>query len=376
MNNKEEEKSIFVTSPSLPSLDEYVAEICSIFEKKWVTNMGEKHEELEKKLQNYLDVDNVSLVSNGHMALEIALQSLEMAKGGEIITTPFTFVSTTNAIIRAGFTPVFCDINTTDYTIDVDSIENLITEKTVAILPVHVYGNICDVERIQRIAEKYGLKVIYDAAHAFGVKYKNKGIANYGDISIFSFHATKVYNSIEGGAICTNRDEIKNKVYMLRDFGIKDAESVEYIAPNAKMDEFRAAMGICNLRRVDDDIEKRRVIVEKYRENLSKITGITFLNQQKGVQRNYAYLPITLSSDMRMGRDELVDNLQKSNIFVRKYFYPIVSEFDCYKSSYNACETPIALDISKRVITLPLYPDLSMEDVERVCYKIWEMEVK
>ena len=218
--------------------------------------------------------------------------------------------------------------------------------------------------------------MIYDAAHAFGVKYKNKGIANYGDISIFSFHATKVYNSIEGGAICTNRDEIKNKVYMLRDFGIKDAESVEYVAPNAKMDEFRAAMGICNLRRVDDDIEKRRVIVEKYRENLSKITGITFLNQQKGVQMNYAYLPITLSSDMRMGRDELVDNLQKSNIFVRKYFYPIVSEFDCYKSSYNACETPIALDISKRVITLPLYPDLSMEDVERVCYKIWEMEVK
>lgn len=366
-------EKIFVTSPSLPSLEDYVNEIRSIFEKKWITNMGDKHQELESKLQEYLDVSCVSLVSNGHMALEIAIQSLEMEKGGEIITTPFTFVSTTNAIVRAGFKPVFCDINSKDYTIDVDKIESLITERTVAILPVHVYGNICDVDRIQEIAHKHHLRVIYDAAHAFGVKYKNRGIANYGDISIFSFHATKVYNTIEGGAICTNDEELRNKIYMLRDFGIKDSESVEYIAPNAKMDEFRAAMGLCNLRRVDSDIEKRKDIIGKYRELLGTNGVIEFLDNQPDVKQNNAYLPITLTTKSNITRDDLVDKLKGNNIFVRKYFYPIVTAFDCYKDQYNANDTPIALDVSNRVITLPLYPNLAMQDIEKVCEKIEEL---
>lgn len=373
MNKITGEKSIFVTSPSLPPLEEYVDEIRSIFEKKWITNMGEKHEELEKRLQDYLNISHVSLVSNGHMALEIALQSLEMEEGGEIITTPFTFVSTTNAIVRSGFKPVFCDINTKDYTIDVNKIESLITNKTVAILPVHVYGNICDVDKIQKIAQKYNLKVIYDAAHAFGVKYRNIGIANYGDISIFSFHATKVYNSIEGGAICTNNAELKNRIHMLRDFGIKDAETVKYIAPNAKLDEFRAAMGLCNLRRVDNDIKKRQNIVEKYYEYLSEIPGIRLLESQVNVKRNYAYMPIIMDAKLETMRDTLVEKLKENNIFVRKYFYPIVSAYDSYKNRYNVNETPIALDISNKVITLPLYPDLAIEDVERICRKIKEL---
>lgn len=374
MDKTVEKKNIFVTSPSLPSLEEYVNEIRSVFEKKWITNMGEKHEELEKKLQEYLDVPYVSLVSNGHMALEIALQSLDMKKGGEIITTPFTFVSTTNAIVRAGFKPVFCDITASDCTIDVNKIESLITENTVGILPVHVYGNICDVDNIRDIAQRHNLKVIYDAAHAFGVRYKNKGIANYGDVSIFSFHATKVYNSVEGGAICTNNEELKNKIYKLRDFGIKDAESVEYIAPNAKMDEFRAAMGLCNLRRIDDDIKSRQTIVEKYHQYLDEISGIDFMKSQENVRRNNAYMPIFLNTRFGIDRDTLVEKLKECNIFVRKYFYPIVTAYDCYKNQYDVNETPIALDISNRVLTLPLYPDLTIEDVERICNKIGELD--
>lgn len=251
-------KKILVTQSSMPSFDEYIEEIKDIWDSKWLTNVGPKHKELQKQLKEYLQVDNVELFTNGHMALEIALQSLDLPKGGEVITTPFTFASTTQAIVRNGLIPVFCDINMVDYTIDVTKIKSLITDKTVAIVPVHVYGNICNVEEIERISKKYHLKVIYDAAHTFGVRYKDKGIGSYGDISMFSFHATKVFNTIEGGGLCFSDQSLTSKIYSIRNFGIKDEENIDYIGTNGKMTEFSAAMGLCNLRHVDDEINKRK----------------------------------------------------------------------------------------------------------------------
>ena len=263
---------INVTRSSMPEIDEYVAEIKPLWDSHWLTNMGCKHNELEAKLREYLDADNLMLTVNGHMALEIAIQALELT--GEVITTPFTFVSTTNAIIRCGLTPVFCDINPIDYTIDVNKLEALITENTSAILPVHVYGNVCNIEEIDRIARKHNLKVIYDAAHTFGVKYKRKGLAAYGDAVCYSFHATKVFNTIEGGAVCFKDAALKDKIHELRDFGIVDEETIIEPGGNAKMNEFAAAMGLCNLRHVDSEIQKRNIVVEKYRELLRGIPGI------------------------------------------------------------------------------------------------------
>ena len=260
---------IQVTQSSMPELEEYVEEIKSIFETKWLTNMGPKHIELETKLEEYLDVKNMTLFVNGHMALYSAIKALKLE--GEVITTPFTFISTTNAIVQNGLTPVFCDIEPDTYTIDTSKIEELITEKTCAIVPVHVYGNICNVEEIERIAKKHNLKVIYDAAHAFGVKYKDKGIGNFGDMSMFSFHATKVFNSIEGGGISYNCDEYEKQLNLLKNFGITGPETAEEIGMNSKMNEFQAAMGLCNLRHVDGEIEKRKRIVEIYRNRLNNV---------------------------------------------------------------------------------------------------------
>lgn len=247
-----------VTRSLLPSLEEYIEEISSMWETHWLTNMGEKHQRLEKQLKEYLDVPDITLMSNGHMALELILQALDLT--GEVITTPFTFASTTHAIVRNNLKPVFCDISEDDFTIDVEKIESLITDKTSAILPVHVYGNICQVEEIQRIADKYGLKVIYDAAHTFGETWKGQGIGTFGDASTFSFHATKVFNTIEGGAVCYHDEEIGAKLYKLKNFGIKNEEVVDGIGANAKMNEFQAAMGICNLRHVDEEIEKENIL--------------------------------------------------------------------------------------------------------------------
>ena len=286
-------EKIMVTRSSMPTLEEYVDEIRSIWDTHWLTNMGEKHNRLEAELQKYLKVPNVSLFTNGHMALELGLQALNLS--GEVITTPFTFASTTHAIVRNGLTPVFCDINPEDYTIDVTKIESLITDKTTAIVPVHVYGSVCNVEEIEKIANKYGLKVLYDAAHAFGVQYKGRGITSYGDMSILSFHATKVYNTIEGGAICYNDEEYKTKLYRLRDFGIASEEVVDAIGANAKMNEFCAAMGLCNLKYVNQEIEKRKEVVNRYRENLNNVDGIKLLPVQKDVVANYSYFPIVIN---------------------------------------------------------------------------------
>lgn len=357
---------ILVTQSSMPEMDEYINEIKDIWESKWLTNMGVKHKELQSELKNYLCVDNIELLTNGHMALELTMQAMGLT--GEVITTPFTFASTTHAIVRNGLTPVFCDINEEDYTIDVNKIESLITEKTSAIVPVHVYGNICDIEAIEQIAKKHNLKVIYDAAHTFGVKYKGKGIGAFGDASCFSFHATKVFNTIEGGAVCFKDEKLGEEIYNLKNFGIRGPETVSGIGANAKMNEFCAAMGLCNLRHIEDEISKRKAVVERYKTHLSDVNGIKLSPEQTDVQGNCAYFPIVVDKDLfGKSRDDIFDQLAENEIYARKYFYPLTNNFECYKDKFDSGNTPVAERISNNVLTLPLYADLSLQDVDRIC---------
>ena len=360
------EEKILVTRSSMPEFDEYCEMIKPLWESHWLTNDGMYHVKLEEEIKNYLDVNNITLFTNGHLSLENAIQALDLK--GEVITTPFTFISTTHAIKRNGLTPVFCDINYDDYTMDVSKIEELITEKTSAIIPVHVYGNVCNVDEIERIAKKHNLKVIYDAAHAFGVKYNNKSVAQYGDISMFSFHATKVFNTIEGGALAYEDDSLKQKFNYLKNFGINTdpkVEQAEYYGGNAKMNEFQAAMGLCNLKHLKENILKRKELVLKYRELLEKVDGIKLNIIQDNVESNYAYFPIVVLDEYGISRDELASILATHNIYARKYFYPISNELDIYKDCKG--DTPIAKDVSQRVLTLPLYADLGLENVERIC---------
>lgn len=355
---------IQVTRSSMPDFQEYVEEIRELWESHWLTNMGKKHKELEVLLKQYLNCTNISLFTNGHLSLESIIAAMNLT--GEVITTPFTFASTTHAIVRNGLKPVFCDISPQDSTIDVNKIENLITERTSAIIPVHVYGNVCDVKAIKKIAEKYKLKVIYDAAHAFGVTLNGVNVANFGDASMFSFHATKVFNTIEGGAITYKDEKLTKILYDIKNFGIEGPESVEYIGGNAKMNEFQAAMGICNIRHVNEEIEKRRIIVDRYMQRLENIQGIKIPKKQKGVKSNYAYFPVIFDG-YNMNRDEVFQTLKKEDIIARKYFYPITNSFQCYRGKFDSNETPVAKYISERVLTLPLYGDLDLEDVDRIC---------
>lgn len=357
---------ILVTHSSMPEFDEYMEEIKELWDTHWLTNMGAKHKKLQAELLEYLDVENIDLLTNGHMALELSMQAMNLQ--GEVITTPFTFASTTHAIVRNGLEPVFCDINPVDFTIDVSKIESLITDKTCAIVPVHVYGNVCDMEEIERIAKKYGLKVIYDAAHTFGVKYKGKGIGSYGDASCFSFHATKVFNTVEGGAVCFKNKDFGLNLYRLKNFGIRGPEIVDGVGANAKMNEFCAAMGLCNLKHIDAEIEKRKKVVERYRSHLADVNGLQLNPVQQDVQPNYAYFPV-IFDEKKFGssRNEVFEKLGENGIGARKYFYPLTNTFDCFHGKYDASLTPVALHISKRVLTLPLYADLSMEDVDRIC---------
>lgn len=359
--------NINVTRSSMPSFEEYCEEIKELWDSHWLTNMGVKHKQLQAQLEEYLDTPHVILYTNGHLALENVIAAMDFPAGGEVITTPFTFVSTTHAIVRNGLTPVFCDVNSVDYTMDVTKIESLITSKTVAIVPVHVYGNLCDVDTIQAIADKYGLKVIYDAAHAFGVTYKGVNTANFGDASMFSFHATKVFNTIEGGAV-TFRENLVQKMNDLKNFGIRGPERVAYIGGNAKMSEFQAAMGICNLRHVDSEIAKRKTVVEHYRKRLSGIHGLHLCSDQDGVQHNYAYFPVVFDG-YKYDRNEVYEILKAHGIVARKYFYPLTNDIECYVDlpTAGAEKTPVAKYISDRVLTLPLYADLALEDVDRIC---------
>ena len=360
-------EKINVTRSSMPGYEEYCQEIRELWDSRWLTNMGVKHQKLQSQLEEYLHVPHVTLFTNGHIALETAIEAMDFPVGSEVITTPFTFASTTHAIVRNGLVPVFCDINPVDYTMDVTKIGELITDKTCAIVPVHVYGNICDDDAICAIAKKHGLKVIYDAAHAFGASYKGISAGALGDASMFSFHATKVFNTIEGGAVCYRDDALVKKLDDLKNFGLHSPEEGWYAAGNGKMSEFQAAMGICNLRHLAEEIAKRGAAVQRYRDRLSGVEGIRLCPVQADVVPNYAYFPVVFDG-FRQTRDEIFEKLKVENIIARKYFYPLTNGFACYRDLETAGEekTPVAKYIADRVLTLPLFADLTVEETAGV----------
>lgn len=360
---------IQVTRSSMPDLEEYMEEIRPIFESRRLTNMGPVYKKFQHQLIDYLKVPYLSLFTNGHTALETAIQALDLRKeDGEVITTPFTFVSTTHAIVRNGLKPVFADIKFDDYTLDPEKIEELITDKTVAIIPVHVYGNVCDVETIEKIAKKHNLKVIYDGAHAFGVTYKGIGIGNFGDATMFSFHATKCFHCVEGGAVAFHDTQYREKFHSLKNFGIHGPDDVIAIGGNAKLDEFRAAMGICNLRRTDVCLQKRKAVYEKYCERLNNVDGIKISGIQENVHPNYAYFPVYFNNEVfGKDRNEVFSMLREHRIYTRKYFYPAVNDMNCYKEAYKDSHTPVARNVSLNILALPMYEELALDDVDRIC---------
>ena len=365
---------ILVTRSSMPPLDEYVAEIAPLWESHWLTNMGEKHRELEAALKERLQVGDAALFTNGHNALECILEALGLPKGGEVVTTPFTFASTTHAIVRKGLVPVFADVRPSDLTLDPEAVDAAITPRTVAILPVHVYGNLCDVDALRGIADRHGLKLVYDAAHAFGVERRNlatgewEGAASFGDAAMLSFHATKVFNTIEGGCVCFKDPALGAELACWRNFGIDGPEDVVRVGGNAKMNEFCAAMGLCNLRHLDDEIAKRGAAAERYWENLAGIPGVRTIEPVKGVSPNYAYLPVLFDPEaFGATRDDVFDALASEGVGARKYFFPLVTDFACYRSVYSSEATPVAKRAAERVLTLPLYADLALADVDRIC---------
>lgn len=368
------EENIYVTRPYLPPKQEFDAYCNQIWESNQLTNHGPLVLQLQQKLQEYLSAEQVNLMVNGHQALEIAVKGLELT--GEVITTPFTFASTTHALTLNGLTPVFCDIRATDLTMDPDKIEDLITEKTTAIMPVHVYGHPCAVEKIQAIAEKYNLKVIYDAAHTFGVRKDGRSLATYGDVSMLSFHATKLYHTIEGGAL-VYRDASYTRLFdAYKNFGIESEERVSYVGGNAKMNEFQAAMGLTNLPHMRQLIEERKVITQTYRRELQKVQGITgfYPERETGIEYNYAYFPIMVDPALfGRTRDDVYFALKKKNIFTRRYFWPIITDFDCYKNQYQGVSLPVAERAGQQILCLPIYNGLKLETVEQISTLIAQM---
>lgn len=360
-------KKITVTSPLLPDLQEFIPYLEDIWDRKWVTNNGFYHKELEKKLAEYLGVEFISLFTNGTLPLITALQALDIH--GEVITTPYSFVATTHSLLWNGIKPVFVDIDPKTCNLDPEKIEAAITEKTTAIMPVHCYGIPCDVEKIQAIAEKHNLKVIYDAAHTFGVKINGKSILEYGDMSTLSFHATKVYNTLEGGALVVRSAEMKQKIDFLKNFGFAGETTVLAPGINSKMDEVRAAFGLLNLKQVDQAIEARKVISDLYREGLKDVAGVRLLAEPQGVRNNYSYFPIFIEEkEYGMSRDALYFKLQEENIFGRRYFYPLISQFMMYKDLESARpeNIPVATRIAEEVLCLPIYYGLENQDVEKI----------
>lgn len=362
-----DKKTITVTSPLLPDLSDFNSLLQEIWNSKWITNNGSFHKQLEKELATYLKVPYISLFTNGTLPLITALQAFRIS--GEVITTPYSFVATTHSLWWNGIKPVFVDIDPATGNIDPDKIEAAITPKTTAIMPVHVYGKPCDTKRIEEIADKYGLKVIYDAAHAFGVEVNGESVLNAGDMSTLSFHATKVYNTIEGGALVMHDERTKKRIDYLKNFGF--AGETEVVAPgiNSKMDEMRAAYGLLNLKQVDAAIEARHQVAIKYREALRPIEGITFMDDMPGVKHNYSYFPIFIDAEKYgMSRDELYFKMKGENILGRRYFYPLISEFTTYRGleSANPENLPNAHKMADSVICLPMHHELSEEDVERI----------
>ena len=365
---KSHDEKIFVTRPSMPPLDEFVHSLEDIWESRWLTNMGKYHREFEKALSDYLGVKYISLFANGTLALMTALQVLRIT--GEVITTPFSFVATTHALHWNGIKPVFCDIEPDFLNLDAEKIEAAITPKTTAILPVHVYGNPCNVDKIAEIADIYGLRIVYDACHAFGVTIGGNSILNYGDLSVLSFHATKVFTTFEGGAIVCHDEKTKKRIDYLKNFGFAGETTVVGPGINAKMSEFQAAFGLIQLKYIDNAIKKRRKIAELYRKSLGHIKGIRMLYDLKGVKHNYQYFPILIDEkEHGKSRDEVYDELKKHDIYTRRYFYPLISQFPTYKGlpSASADNLLVAERITKQVLCLPVYPDLVLSIVERIC---------
>lgn len=359
-------KPIMITRSSMPPMEEYIEKMKELWDSRYLTNSGKFHKEFEEALIKYLNVSNVSLFTNGHMGLELTLEAMNLS--GEVITTPFTFASTTQAIVRNNLTPVFCDVKEDDYTIDESKIEALITDKTCAIVPVHVYGNVCNVYEIERIAKKHNLKVIYDAAHAFGIKVNGKSVLDFGDASMVSLHATKVFHAIEGGLVVLQDEDLKVKLDKIKNFGFLTEELVDEIGSHARMNEFQSIMGLCNLNHVSEEILKRKKLTERYRENLRGIEGIKVMEEVEGVENNYTYFPVLIDEEkFGLNRDDVYDILLNNNIFSRRYFYKLTSDFECYENKFKKYETPIANKIAKSVLTLPLHGDLSIDDIDKVC---------
>lgn len=363
------DNKIYVTQPAMPPLEEFIPYLEQIWNNKWLTNNGPFHQQFEKELADYLGVKYLSLFSNGTLALITALQALRIT--GEVITTPFSFVATTHSLWWNNIKPVFVDIEENCYNLDPAKIEAAITPQTTAIMPVHVYGNPCNVEEIQRIADVYGLRVIYDAAHAFGVKKGGQSVLNWGDLSILSFHATKVYNTIEGGAIVCQDEKTKQRIDLLKNFGFRNEVTVIEPGINAKMNELQAAYGSLQLKYVDDYIVKRKEITSLYKELLTGVAGISFIEDSRSdVEYNYAYFPIRVNTaEYGISRDDLYLKMQEHDIFGRRYFYPLISDFPTYKGmpSAKADNLPVATQVAKEIICLPIYPHLEESEIRKIC---------
>ena len=358
-------KRINVTRSSMPSYEEYCEEIRKLWDNRWLSNRGVEHREFEKELCDFLECENISLFANGHVALEVTIDSFDFPKGSEVVTTPYTHCSTTHSIVRNGLKPVFVDVEDKYLTIDPIEVEKHITNKTVAIVATHVYGFPCQVKEIEAIAKKYNLKVIYDAAHAFGVRINGESITKFGDAAMISCHATKVFHTIEGGITVFNDEEPYKKVDQLTNFGFVSPEQVDYVTTNARMNEFEAAMGLCNLRHINEDIEKRRISGNRYFENLSNIEGIRLIKPEDDLKWNYAYFPVIFDG-YKHDRNQIQKKLEENEIYARKYFYPLTSELNCYIREYGK-NTPVAKYAADRVLTLPMYSELTIEDVDRIC---------
>lgn len=358
-------KLIAVTRSSMPSFEEYCEEIKVLWENRWLSNRGCKHKEFEAQLAEFFGQPNVFLYANGHVALEVGIDAFHFPKGSEIITTPYTHCSTTHSIARNGLVPVFVDVNDKDYTIDVTKIEEAITDKTVAIMATHVYGVMCDVDAIDAIAKKHGLKVIYDAAHAFGVKKDGKDVSSWGDMAMFSTHATKVFHTIEGGITVFKDEKYQKRLNTLVNFGFDGPEDVVHISTNARMNEFEAAMGICNLRHFGEELAKREKAAKRYHHWLDGVEGIHFIAPQEGVTQNYAYFPVFFDG-YKYTRNEIQAKLAEENILARKYFYPIIPDLSCYQMAYSGQAYPVSKHAAETVLALPMFADLSEEDVDRI----------
>jgi dTDP-4-amino-4,6-dideoxygalactose transaminase len=360
-------KPIYVTSPSLPPLEEFIPYLEKIWESKWLTNNGQFHQQFEAALAGYLGVKHISFFTNGMSALQAGMQALRIT--GEVITTPFTFVATTHAIHLNGCTPVFCDIEPDTFTLDPEKVESLITPRTTAIMPVHVYGNPCQHEKLKKIADTYGLKLFYDAAHVFGVKKDGASVANWGDLSMLSFHATKVFNTLEGGALVTDDETLKKRIDYLRNFGFQDEVTVLAPGSNGKVDEVRSAYGLLQLKYVDGEIAKRQQVSAFYREHLKDVSGIRILQDIPGVRHNYGYFPILVDEDAYgMTRDALYETFKADGIFARRYFYPLCSQFPTYRALKSAQpgRLPIAEEIAGCVLCLPVYAGLDVEMLDQI----------